>query len=230
MKKILIVEDDEAISNLERDYLTLSGYEVTIARDGREGIIKAIENEYDLILLDIMLPGTDGFAICKRLREQKETPVLFVSAKKESYDKIQGFGMGANDYIVKPFDPAELVARVKAHIERYERLTSHESLKHKTVIEYGGLRIDEDARQVFKNGKELGFTSKEFEILLLFMKNPNIVFSREQIYDRVWGMDSYGDTAAVTVHLNRIREKIEDDSNEPKYLQTVWGAGYRFKT
>lgn len=230
MKKILIVEDDEAISNLERDYLILSGYEVDISNTGSEGLFKALENDYDLILLDIMLPGSDGFAICKRLREKKETPVLFVSAKKESYDKIQGFGLGANDYIVKPFDPAELVARVKAHIARFEKLTSLGAGRHKSIIEYGNLRIDEDARLVYKNDIEINFTSKEFEILLLFMKNPNIVFSREQIYDRVWGMDSYGDTATVTVHLNRIREKIEDDSNEPRYLQTIWGAGYRFRT
>ncbi len=230
MKKILIVEDDEAISNLERDYLVLSGFEVAIANTGSDGLLLAINNDYDLILLDIMLPGTDGFSICKRLREKKETPILFVSAKKEAYDKIRGFGLGANDYIVKPFDPAELVARVKAHIANFERLTSREANRHNTVIEYGDLKIDEDARLVYKNGREVGFTGKEFDILLLLMKNPNIVFSREQIYDKVWGMDSYGDTATVTVHLNRIREKIEDDSNEPRYLQTIWGAGYRFKT
>lgn len=230
MKKILIVEDDNAISNLERDYLVLSGFEVEIANTGDEGLAMALEKSYDLVLLDIMLPGSDGFSICKKLREKNETPILFVSAKKEAYDKIQGFGLGANDYIVKPFDPAELVARVKAHIERFERLVFHEVSRPKAVIEYGDIRIDEEARQVYKRGTEINFTSKEFDILLLFMKNPNIVFSREQIYDRVWGMDSFGDTATVTVHLNRIREKIEDDSNEPKYLQTIWGAGYRFRT
>ena len=230
MKRILIVEDDEAIANLERDYLLLSGYAVDIAKTGSEGLFMAIDNDYDLILLDIMLPGTDGFSICRRIREKKEIPILFVSAKKEAYDKIQGFGLGADDYIVKPFDPAELVARVKAHISRFEKLTSHEPLRHKTVIEYGALRIDEDARQVYKNGVEIPFTSKEFDILLLFMSNPNMVFSREQIYDRVWGFDSYGDTATVTVHLNRIRDKIEDDPAQPRYLQTIWGAGYIFKT
>lgn len=230
MKKILIVEDDEAITNLERDYLVLSGYEVDTARTGNDGLFKALGNDYDLILLDIMLPGTDGFAICKRLREKKEIPVLFVSAKKEAYDKIQGFGLGADDYIVKPFDPAELVARVKAHIARFEKLTSLDAGRHKTIIEYGDLTIDEDARLVYKKGQEVNFTGKEFDILLLLMKNPNIVFSREQIYDKVWGLDSYGDTATVTVHLNRIREKIEDNSNEPKYLQTIWGVGYRFRT
>ena len=230
MKRILIVEDDDAIANLERDYLVLSGYEVDISKTGNEGLFMAIDNDYDLILLDIMLPGTDGFSICRRIREKKEIPVLFVSAKKEAYDKIQGFGLGADDYIVKPFDPAELVARVKAHISRFEKLTSYEPIRHRAVIEYGALRIDEDARQVYKNGVEIGFTSKEFEILLLFMKNPNMVFSREQIYDRVWGFDSYGDTATVTVHLNRIRDKIEDNPADPRYLQTIWGAGYIFKT
>ena len=230
MKKILIVDDDEAIANLERDYLLLSSYEVDIAQTGDEGIRKAHENDYDLILLDIMLPGFDGFSICKRIREKKDIPVLFVSAKKEAYDKIQAFGLGADDYIVKPFDPAELVARVKAHIARFEKLTSHGTSRHKTTIEYGDLRIDEGARQVYKNGVEISFTSKEFEILLLFMKNPNLVFSREQIYNSVWGVDAYGDTATVTVHLNKIREKIEDDPTEPRYLQTIWGAGYRFKT
>ncbi len=230
MKKILIVEDDEAIANLEKDYLILSGYDVTIAGTGTEGLSKAIENDYDLILLDIMLPGSDGFAICKRLREKKDIPVLFVSAKKESYDKIQGFGLGADDYIVKPFDPSELVARVKAHIARFEKLTTRNEGKRKAVIEYGDLTIDEDARMVMKKGKEIGFTSKEYEILLLLMKSPNIVFSREQIYDKVWGMDAYGDTATVTVHLNRIREKIEDDANNPRYIQTIWGIGYRFRT
>ena len=230
MKRILIVEDDDAIANLERDYLVLSGYAVDISKTGNEGLFMAIDNDYDLILLDIMLPGTDGFSICRRIREKKEIPVLFVSAKKEAYDKIQGFGLGADDYIVKPFDPAELVARVKAHISRFEKLTSFEPIRHRAVIEYGALRIDEDARQVYKNGVEIGFTSKEFEILLLFMKNPNMVFSREQIYDRVWGFDSYGDTATVTVHLNRIRDKIEDNPADPRYLQTIWGAGYIFKT
>lgn len=230
MKRVLIVEDDEAIANLERDYLLLSGYETDIAKTGSEGLFMAIDNDYDLVLLDIMLPGMDGFSICRRIREKKETPILFVSAKKEAYDKIQGFGLGADDYIVKPFDPAELVARVKAHISRFEKLTSHEPLRHKTVIEYSGIRIDEDARQVYKNGVEIGLTSKEFEILLLFMNNPNMVFSREQIYERVWGFDSYGDTATVTVHLNRIRDKIEDDPARPRYLQTIWGAGYIFKT
>ena len=230
MKKILIVEDDAAIANLERDYLVLSGYEVDIASTGDEGLFQALKNEYDLILLDIMLPGVDGFAICKRLREKKDTPILFVSAKKEAYDKIQGFGLGADDYIVKPFDPAELVARVKAHIARFEKLTFREPGRHKTIIEYGDLKIDEETRQVYKSGREVSFTSKEFEILLLLMKNPNIVFSREQIYDRVWGMNAYGDTATVTVHLNRIRDKIEDDSDTPRYLQTIWGACYRFRT
>ena len=230
MKKILIVEDDMAIAGLERDYLVLSGYEVDIATTGTEGLFQALANDYSLILLDIMLPGSDGFSICKRIREKKEVPILFVSAKKESYDKIQGFGLGADDYIVKPFDPAELVARVKAHIVRFEKLTSLEPGRHKTVIDYGNLKIDEEARLVYKNGREINFTSKEFDILLLLMKNPNVVFSRDQIYDNVWGMDSYGDTATVTVHLNRIREKIEDDSNASKYLQTIWGAGYRFRT
>ncbi len=233
MKKILIVEDDKSIAQLEKDYLEVNGFEVDIAYDGDSGFSKAIKNDFDLVLLDLMLPGRDGFEICKQLREEKDVPILMVTARKEDIDKIKGFGAGADDYIVKPFSPSELIARVKAHLERYERLTKRvasasEDRAEKEIV-VGNLRIQPDAWRVFVGEKEVKLTNKEFELLLFLASNPNIVFDKEKLFDRIWGMDSFGDTATVTVHINRIREKIEDDSTNSKYIETIWGAGYRFK-
>ena len=227
MKRILIIEDDQGIAELERDYLEANGFSADIAVDGKTGEKKALEDAYDLILLDIMLPGRDGFQICRTIRETKDIPILMVSARQEDIDKIRGLGLGADDYIVKPFSPNELVARVKGNLERYEQLTYREV--HREVLHYGDLEIDESVHRVFVKGKEVTLPNKEFELLLFFAKNPGIVFSKETLFDRVWGSEALGETATVSVHVNRIREKIEEDTANPRYIETVWGAGYRFR-
>lgn len=231
MKRILIIEDDQGIAELERDYLEANGFSADIAVDGKTGEKKALEDAYDLILLDIMLPGTDGFHICRRIREEKEVPILMVSAKREDMDKIRGLGLGADDYIIKPFSPTELVARVKAHITRYERLMGKAQQKAADgeVIRSGDLEIYVDKHRVYVKGKEIALTNREFELLVFLAKHPGLVFSRDRLFERVWGLDAEGDTATVMVHINRIREKIEPDPAKPIYIETVWGAGYRFK-
>jgi len=231
MKKILIIEDDILIAELERDYLEINGFETEIAMTGDKGLELALNKEFDLILLDLMLPSKDGFQICREIRSSKEIPILMVTAKKESIDKVRGLGLGADDYIVKPFDPSELVARVNAHISRYNRLTTIEKKDELELgnINFGRLKILTKAWRVFVDDKEVKFVNKEFELLLFLATNPNIVFSKTTLLDRIWGVDSFGDVATVTVHINRIREKIEEDSSNPKYIETVWGAGYRFK-
>lgn len=229
MKKILIIEDDRKIAELERDYLEINDFQVSLAADGDTGLLFAVRDDFDLIVLDLMLPGVDGFTICRRIREKKETPIIMVSAKRDDVDKIRGLGLGADDYMVKPFSPAELVARVKAHIGRFERLTSQEKRKQHHIIEINGLRIDKDARRVYLRGAETALANKEFDLLLFMAENPNIVFNKETLFERVWGLDAVGDTTTVTVHVNRLREKIETDNREPRYIETVWGAGYRFK-
>ena len=227
MKRILIIEDDQGIAELERDYLEANGFSADIAVDGKTGEKKALEDAYDLILLDIMLPGRDGFQICRTIRETKDIPILMVSARQEDIDKIRGLGLGADDYIVKPFSPNELVARVKGHLARYEQLMSREV--HRDVLHYGDLEIDESGHRVFVKEKEVTLPNKEFELLLFFAKNPGIVFNKETLFDRVWGSEALGETATVSVHVNRIREKIEEDTANPRYIETVWGAGYRFR-
>lgn len=229
MKKILIIEDDRKIAELERDYLEINDFQVTLAADGDTGLSFAVNDSFDLIVLDLMLPGVDGFTICRRIREKKETPIIMVSAKRDDVDKIRGLGLGADDYMVKPFSPAELVARVKAHIARFERLTSQEKREQHYIIEINGLQIDKDARRVYLGGAEIALANKEFDLLLFMAENPNIVFNKETLFERVWGLDAVGDTTTVTVHVNRLREKIETDNREPRYIETVWGAGYRFK-
>jgi DNA-binding response OmpR family regulator len=228
MKKILIVEDEISIAELEKDYLELSGFEVDIEEDGEKGLDRALKNDYDLIILDIMLPGVDGYEICKRVREIKNTPILMVTAKKEDIDKIRGLGMGADDYITKPFSPSELVARVKAHLSRYERLTGGNEHRN-DIIEIRGLKIDKTARRVWVDGVEKQFTQKEFELLTFLAENPNHVFTKEELFKEIWDMDPAGDIATVTVHIKKIREKIEFDTAKPQYIETIWGVGYRFK-
>ncbi len=230
MKKILIIEDDESIAELEKDYLEITGFTTEIAQDGVRGLELALNEEFDLILLDVMLPGKDGFKVCQEIRAVKEIPILMVTAKKEDIYKIQGLGIGADDYIVKPFSPSELVARVNAHISRYERLTSLEKSNDsdKSSIVIGRIKILLKARRVFVEEEEIRFANKEFELLLFLASNPNIVFSKDTLLDRIWGEESVGDNSTVTVHINRIREKIELDSSNPEYIETVWGAGYRF--
>ncbi len=228
MSKILIVEDEESIAELEKDYLELSGFEVEIENRGDVGLERALKEPFDLFILDLMLPGTDGFEICKRIRKEKDTPILMVSAKKDDIDKIHGLGMGADDYITKPFSPSELVARVKAHLSRYERLIGS-NVHHNDVIEIRGLKIDKTARRVFVNGEERNFTTKEFDLLTFLASNPNRVFTKEELFSNIWDMESIGDIATVTVHIKKIREKIEMDTSKPQYIETIWGVGYRFK-
>ena len=228
-KKILVVEDEKNIAELERDYLEANGYTVEIEFDGKNGLDKAIGSGYDLVILDVMLPGIDGFEVCRQIRKHKECPVLMVSAKKDEIDKIRGLGLGADDYITKPFSPSELVARVTAHIARYERLTSKGEEPVNYVINVGKLSIDTHARRVFVNEKEVTLTNKEFDLLAFLASNPNVVYSKDDIFDKIWGLDAIGETSTVTVHINRIRDKIEADSSNPQYIETVWGAGYRFK-
>lgn len=228
MARILIIEDETAIAELERDYLELSGYEVTIAENGLKGKRAALEEEYNLVILDLMLPGSDGFEICKAIREAKDIPILMVSAKKDEVDKIRGLGLGADDYMTKPFSPSELVARVKAHLQRYERLVGS-GIRENKVVETRGLRIDKTARRVFVNGEEKAFTTKEFDLLTYLAENPNRVFSKDELFRAIWDMDSVGDIATVTVHIKKVREKIETDTANPQYIETIWGVGYRFK-
>lgn len=233
MKKILIVEDDELIAELEKDYLEASNYETIVVNNGEDGLNCALNEDIDLVILDIMLPKMNGFDICKKIREKKDIAIILVTAKKEDIDKIRGLGLGADDYIVKPFSPSELIARVKAHISIHERLLNKSNedeteIKGDKEINIKELKILPMSRKVFVNDKEVFLKNKEFELLLFFVKNPNIVFSREVLFDRVWGMDGIGDTSTVTVHVNRIREKIEDESKNIKFIDTVWGAGYRF--
>ena len=228
MSKILIIEDEVSIAELEKDYLELSGFEVDMEHSGDTGLDKALKNEFDLIILDIMMPGMDGFEICRRIREKKNIPVLMVSAKKEDIDKIRGLGMGADDYITKPFSPSELVARVKAHLARYERLIGS-AVKTNDIIEIRGLKIDKTARRVYVNGEEKAFTTKEFDLLTFLAENPNHVFKKEELFNKIWDMESLGDIATVTVHIKKIREKIEFNTSKPQYIETIWGVGYRFK-
>ncbi len=230
MKSILIIEDDKSIAELEQDYLEISGFQTKIASTGTEGVELALSKKFDLILLDVMLPGKDGFKVCEEIRAEKEIPILMVTAKKEDIYKIQGLGIGADDYIVKPFSPSELVARVNAHISRYERLTNidKDNNLERSSITIGRIKILHKARRVYIGEEEVKFANKEFELLMFLASNPNIVFSKDKLLDRIWGEESLGDSSTVTVHINRIREKIELDSSNPEYIETVWGAGYRF--
>ena len=226
MDKILIIEDDTAIAEIERDYLELDGFAVEIAADGNTGLERGLSGEHSLILLDLMLPGMDGFAICRALREQIDVPILMVTARQEDIDKIRGLGLGADDYIEKPFSPSVLVARVKAHLARYQRLTG--AARTSGEIQIGGIRLNESTHRVFVDGNEVELTNKEYELLLFFMLNVDVVVSREQLYERIWGWDAMGDSATVAVHINRLRKKIEHDPANPRYIVSVWGAGYRF--
>ena len=228
MSKILIVEDEETIADLEKDYLELSGFEVEVANDGETGLKKALENDYDLFILDLMLPGVDGFEICRQVRDEKNTPIIMVSAKKDDIDKIRGLGLGADDYITKPFSPSELVARVKAHMARYDRLVGS-AVEENKVIDIRGLKIDTTARRVWVNGEEKPFTTKEFDLLTFLASHPNHVYTKDELFSEIWDMESIGDIATVTVHIKKIREKIEFDTSKPQYIETIWGVGYRFK-
>jgi two-component system, OmpR family, response regulator len=230
MKKVLIIEDDTSIAQLQKDYLELSGFEVNICTDGLDGLNSMNKNEFDLVILDIMLPKLDGYDILRSIQENKDIPVLLVSAKKEEIDKIKGLSLGADDYITKPFSPGELVARVKTHIQNYERIKSRfGNTENVSSIIIRGLEIQKASRRVFIHGREVSLPQKEFELLIHLAQNPNRVFGREELFERIWGLDSLGDSATVTVHIGRIRDKIESNPSNPQYIETVWGAGYRLR-
>ena len=230
MERILIIEDNSNIAELERDYLKLNNFDVVIANDGESGLEQALNENFDLIILDLMLPKKTGFEVCDEIRKMKEIPILMVTAKKEDIDKIRGLSTGADDYIVKPFSPNELVARVKAHLNRYQRLTQiKNSVVIKEKIKIGDLRIFPEDLRVYIGKKEIKLPNKEFELLYYLASNPNKVFSKEVLFDELWGMEAIGDISTVTVHIKRLREKIEKDTSNPEYIETVWGSGYRLK-
>ena len=226
MKKVLIIEDDLHIAELERDYLQLNGYETEIAQDGQAGLALALTGRFDIVVVDLMLPRTSGFEIIREIRKLHEIPVIVVSARNEDIDKIRGLEVGADDYLTKPFSPAEFLARIKSHLKRYQRLKGSaagpESILHK------GLEINTGSHQVFVNGREVQLTTKEYEILLFLASHPNIVFTKERLLDAIWGSDYFGDTATIAVHIHKIRKKIESDPVNPVYIDTIWGTGYRF--
>lgn len=229
MKKVLIIEDDVNIRSLEKDYLEVNSFEVETAADGITGLEKALNDDFSLILLDIMLPGMDGLEVCQKVREKKDIPIIMVSAKKEDLDKIKGLGYGADDYIVKPFSPSELVARVIAHISRYERLTAKQKETQIQTIEIDGLKLDGKSRRAFIGDKEIILTNKEFDLLYHLANSPDTVFSKEELFNEIWQYDSIGETSTVTVHVNRIRDKIKEIGPSLDFIHTVWGKGYRFK-
>lgn len=227
MAKILLIEDDAAIAAIERDYLEIEGFEVEIVADGRVGLERGLEGNFDLILLDLMLPGMDGFAVCRKLREKIKIPILMVTTRQEDIDKIRGLGLGADDYIEKPFSPGVLVARVKANLAQYERILGTEKTPSEIVL--GDIRLNTGTHRVFVEGQEVELKNKEYELLLFLMLNVELVFDRETLYEKVWGLEAMGDNATVAVHINRLREKLEKDPSNPRYIETVWGAGYRFR-
>jgi len=226
-KRVLVIEDDVSIAEIERDFLEINGFSATLRFDGRQGLEEALHGGYDLILLDLMLPGMDGFELCRRLRGTVDVPILMVTARSEDLDKVRGLGLGADDYICKPFSPTELVARVRANLAQYERLKSGARVNADITI--GALRLNPQSRRVYVLDEEVELKNKEFELLHFLVSNPDVVFTKEQLYERIWGMDALGDTKTVAVHINRLREKIEKDPQNPVHVQTVWGAGYRYR-
>lgn len=228
MKKVLIVEDDLDIAELERDYLQLNGYHAEIAQDGEAGLKKALSGRFDIVVVDLMLPGKHGFEIIREIRKKHEIPIVVVSAKNEDIDKIRGLEIGADDYLTKPFSPAEFVARIKSHMKRYERLKGDSSV-YETIL-HKGLEINTASRQVFVNDREVQLTTKEYEILVFLATHPNIVFTKERMLSAIWGNEYFGDTATIAVHIQKIRKKIEIDPAAPAYIETIWGAGYRFNS
>ena len=227
-QKILIVDDDENIAELISLYLTKECFETKIVYDGESALDALPSFKPNLILLDLMLPGIDGYQVCREIRKNNNTPIIMLSAKGETFDKVLGLELGADDYMTKPFSPSELVARVKAHLSRYERLINS-SQPENDIIEIRGIKIDKTARRVWVNGEEKTFTSKEYDLLTFLAENPNRVFTKEELFREIWDMESVGDIATVTVHIKKIREKIEFNTAKPQYIETIWGVGYRFK-
>ncbi|MBC6310939.1 response regulator transcription factor [Listeria sp. FSL L7-1582] len=228
MKRILLVEDELEIAELERDYLEISDMEVTIESNGVKGLERGLRDDFDLIILDIMLPDMSGFDICREIRAKKEVPILLVSARKEDIDKVRGLGLGADDYITKPFSPSELVARVKAHLARYERLAKSNIGTQNEILQVHNLTLDLDGRKVFVADQEIIFTTKEFDLLVFLAKRPNRVWNKEQLFEQIWGMQAAGDVSTVVVHIRKIREKLENHGAHSDSIETIWGAGYRF--
>ena len=222
----MIIEDDADIAAIEKDYLEVSGYDVEISDNGSDGMRAALNGNFDLIILDIMLPGMNGFDVCKNIRGKIDIPIMMLTARKSNIDKIKGLGFGADDYIEKPFSPSVFVARVKSRLAQYERLKGTVDT-NKIIL--GNITLESDTHRVFVDEKEIVLPNKEFQLLEFLMTNANIVFSRETLYDRIWGMNSFGNTATVPVHINRLREAVELDPAKPKHLITVWGVGYKFK-
>ena len=229
MKKVLIIEDEQSIAELERDYLEIEGFDTDIELNGRTGLQRALQGNYAMIILDVMLPEVDGFEICRTIRNNSDVPIIIVSAKKEDIDKIRGLGLGADDYMTKPFSPAELVARIKSHLARYNRLVNQRVDDHNEELKIKGLVINKNSRRVYLNGQEIQLTNKEFDLLVFLAENPERVLSKEQIFEKIWGMDTWGEITTVAVHIRKIREKMEEDTSNPQYIETVWGVGYRFK-
>ncbi len=227
MATILIIEDDADIAEIERDYLELGGFSVTVRSDGESGLDEAKNGKYDLVLLDLMLPGKDGFTVCRELRAVSDVLILMVTARHEDVDKIRGFGFGADDYVEKPFSPSVLVARVKAHLSRMERMRPRAATSN-AVLSFGRLSLNTETHRLYRDGAEIPLKNKEYELLCFLMRHPDRIFGREDLYEHIWGLESMGDNITVAVHINRLREKIEDDPQNPRFLQTVWGAGYRF--
>ncbi len=226
-KRLLIVEDDSLIAQLEKDYLSANGYDVNVCADGVSGLEEAVNNEYSLIILDVMLPGMNGFEVCRNLREKKDTPILFVTAKQEADDVVEGLSLGADDYITKPFNFRELVARVDARIARFNSLIASKE-NEVDIIESGCIKLCKSSRRAFVEETEVTMTNKEFDLLWYLASNPNVVFSKEELFNEIWGYDSMGETSTVTVHINRIRDKIDKNSSGTQHIETIWGTGYRF--
>ncbi|WP_297021880.1 response regulator transcription factor [uncultured Dialister sp.] len=226
-KRILIVEDDDDIASIEKDYLEVSGYQVTVEENGTAGLTEALTGDYDLILLDVMLPGMDGFQIVRKLRDKVDIPIMMVTAKRTDIDKIRGLGFGADDYIEKPFSPGVLVAKVKSQLAQYERLKGKPEDRKRITI--SGITLESDTHRIWVRGEEKVLPNKEFQLLEFLMVHADVVYSRETLYTRIWGMDSLGNTATVPVHINRLREAVEEDPSNPKHILTIWGVGYKFK-
>lgn len=228
--KLLIVEDDASIAELEKTYLDFYGYECDIAANGENGLALFEKGQYSLVIVDVMLPGAmDGLDLCRVIRRRSDVPLMIVSAKVDDADKIAALGLGIDDYITKPFHGGELVARVRAHISRYEALTNKETVPKRSTVTIRDIVIDKGSHKVIFRGKEVKFTEKEFQILLLLAEHPDIAFTKDQIFDYVWGMDSMGDVSTVTVHVKKIRDKLNGGEGAKPYIETVWGVGYRFR-
>lgn len=227
---IVIIEDEQDMARIMKDYIKVNGYEVFVANTGQDGMDLIESKEPDFIILDIMLPDADGIELCQQIRETRDTPILILSARGSDTDKVLGLGFGADDYMTKPFSPSELVARIHAHLRREERsrMRSHTSHHQNHVLDFGELVIDQKAYQATLRGQEISLSAKEFQLLFFLASNQNQVFSKSVLLDKIWGYEAYGDENTITVYIRRLREKLESDPANPRYIKTVWGVGYKF--